>query len=217
MKILQEKLIETLNEFKSKKCIKIDIPHGTILFLYFGDLVLSYGKKQHPITKKIHLSTDYLFFFEWQWNIISKSKIIASSRIYDDKVYLRTIEQIQIIKDKILLDFEFNKISNELKLYFEGGLVLQTFNDIVRAVEKNDIRKQSIFMMFTPNSIYDAMANGKIEHQEHSVEYVNIEVLKDPTLKDNLANFDELASGPQNIPKEQIDVFVEAFRNYVEI
>lgn len=172
MKNIQNNLIETLNTFKNKKCVKVYIPHGSVLFINFGKLVFSLIKKPLKQTGKILLSTDYLFFFEWQWNIISKSKIIASSRIYDDKVYIRTLEQIQIIKDKVLLDFEFNKISNELKLYFEDGIVLQTFNDIVRAVEKNEIRKQSIFMMFTPNSIYDALANGKIEYQQHNVEYV---------------------------------------------
>ncbi|MDT3738153.1 MAG: hypothetical protein RO257_01490 [Candidatus Kapabacteria bacterium] len=217
MKKLQQDLNNVLKEFINKECIKVDIPVGTILYLYFGDLVLLNGKKQNPISKKIHLSSDYLFFFEWHWKIISKSKIIASSRILDDKFYTRTLEQIQIIKDKVLLDFEYNTISNELKLYFEDGIVLQTFNDIVRAVEKNDIRKQSIFMMFTPNSIYDALANGKIEYQEHSVEYVNIELLNDPTLNDILEDFEEIAKSPQNIPNELIEVCITEFRKHVGI
>lgn len=175
MKKNVKQLKMALDNFIKMKCIKVDVSFDSLLYLYFGNLVELF---LHPKDMKIHLSTDFLIYFNWHWSILKDKKVIASSRIENNACYVYTKNKLNNLENNYIKKIDYNEGTNEIQIEFENNIILRTYNDIPNIKLKKDYLEQEVFSIYTPNDIYSAETSGKIRHSVVINKYVDIEDYK---------------------------------------
>lgn len=147
---MNNKIAPLLNKYLSMKCINTEITDEEDLLLTFGT-----NMEENQTSK-------YCISFNWYWNLANDIKIVASSRIRYKSYLPKMKARIQVLHNKILLDFKYNEHTNDLFLYFEDNLVLKSFNDIGPQHEDTNLPKLIIFGIYSPEYNINCLANGEI-------------------------------------------------------